>query len=111
MNTNSSSKKEPLVAVEFVETLQEEATTTLKKCLKKMGAPDPVIDLVRCISNLSFYLQVVDASERDFSPEGLDIPGDIIDTINDMAILGGSFGEAGVTCARKGTMLDGFEEE
>jgi hypothetical protein len=110
MKANNSAN-EPVVAIEFVETLQEEAQETLKKCLKKMGAPEPVIDLARNINNLSFYLQTVQDAQEDFGPKGYDIPGEVVETINNIGTLGGSFGDAGVTRARKGTMLDGFEEE
>ena len=112
MKANSSIKKEPLVAVEFVENLQENAYVTLKKCLNKLDAPKAVLRLAESVYDMSYYLKEANDHPERFSPEGFDIQNVIIETVNDIADMGGVFGTSEtVGVPRKGSMLDGFEEE
>ena len=93
-------------AVEFVEALQESAQDALEKCLEKLGAPVEVISLANHINALDYYLEMVDRPGMDFGPEGFDIQGEIIETANNVAALGGVFASPeGETSPRKGTML------
>ena len=94
------------IAIEFVEALQESAQDTLKKCLEKLGAPEDVIALVGCVTDLGYYLEMADKPGQDFSPEGFDIQEVIVEAANNIAALGGTFGSrVGETVSRKGTML------
>ena len=98
-------------AIEFVGILQESAQDTLKKCLEKLGAPEEVITLAGHVTDLGYYLEKFNDPRVKFGPEGFDIQEVIIETVNNIAALGGTFdGPVGETRSRKGTMLDGFDE-
>jgi hypothetical protein len=93
-------------AVEFVEALGESAQDTLKKCLEKLGAPAAVIALADNLTNLEYYLEMVDKPGQNFGHEGFDIQEIIIETVNNVAALGGTFGSPiGGTMPRPGSML------
>ena len=100
-----------VVSLEFVGILQESANDVIQKCLKKLGAPEEVIDLTGHLDSLSYYLENAIDPTIDFGPEGSDIQETIVKTINNLAVLGGTFGNSvSTSIPRKGSFLDGFIE-
>ncbi len=100
-----------VVSREFVKSLQESANDVIQKCLKKLGAPAAMITLARHLAELGYYLEMADKPGIDFTPAGFDIRTIMLETVNAIADLGGTFaGPFTGTTPRKGSLLDGFIE-
>ena len=81
----------PLVAPEFVITLQEDAQATLKKYLKKIEAPADILQLLQSVADLGYYLAEYERKPGYFGKDQFDIEGLVIETVNAIASAGGVF--------------------
>jgi hypothetical protein len=97
------------VAPEFVSVLEEHAVETALAYLRAANAPQELIDVVDCVSELNYYL-----IECYRDPKGLmkdrrdrfDIESIVIEAVNAIARLGGEFrGPIGDTIPREDTVL------
>lgn len=111
----SAIKSENLpVAPEFIESLRETATANLKHCLEALKVPADVLALVDDIENLSCYqrLSLEGAQNVGGDDAWLDGKSVVIDTINNLARVGGTFpGYYFHSLPRPGTLLAKAKEE
>lgn len=82
------------VAPEFVDILAENATSTALAYLRKIKAQKELIDLVENIAGLGYYLTKCYSDPTSLTSDRadrFDIEAVVIETVNAIAKLGGSF--------------------
>jgi hypothetical protein len=99
--------KEELPAREFVGILHDHVLETLRKCLDKLQAPEPVKFLVDRLNELTYYLEHPESPVEKWGPEHFDLQTMVTKAINSIAEVGGTFGvpDGDSTTPRKGTFL------
>jgi len=96
------------VAIEFVDPLQENAAIILRRCLEKLNAPAEVTLLIDDILSLGLYMRIASDNPSALTGDnptfdGMDV---VIQTINHIAAVGGTFSSPYSECApRENTFL------